>query len=469
MASRITDIALSPSLQVTKGSLITRHYLKRAMLATGFLVALGRILLLVKSYAVNVFFADQWKFDEATLFGSHSLWQAFRWQHGPHRQGLGAILQICLDPMIRWNSRYEAFGIVLVLSSSAISALLLKRRLLGGLDYWDVAIPFLFLTPVQYEAVLISANPSHGPLPVLLSLLFCLAWVIAEGLPRYALISAIDVLLVYTGFGLLFGLITPLLLGLDFWKNRKAGALVALGFSIAVLASFFLGYRHDTGVTCSLTLHNPLHYGLFAAFMLSTFVGVQPVYHLAPAVITGTALLLVFVLTFVSVLVKGYRNASKVYVVVSILLGYTLLFCFATAYGRICLGLSAAQGSRYMCYLSLGFFGLYLSARAVTERFGGALFTILAVGLVLLSSVGLSTQDWNTMKSLRDGRARWVSCYKSTHDVERCDSKAGFPIFWSPEPPELRTKLDLLEARRLNLFSPDAHGGIAVTRSGDPK
>src|SRR5438067_904303 len=96
---------------------------KYVFLIVAFAVACFKIFRLVYLYAVNVFVADQWDFNNGTLFQRHSILQAFRWQHGPHRQGLGAILQLLFEPLIRWNSRYEAFGIALILSCSAIAEL----------------------------------------------------------------------------------------------------------------------------------------------------------------------------------------------------------------------------------------------------------------------------------------------------------------------------------------------------------
>jgi hypothetical protein len=39
-----------------------------------------RLLPLISCYALNVFFMDQWDFNQATLFQKHSLWEMFRWR-----------------------------------------------------------------------------------------------------------------------------------------------------------------------------------------------------------------------------------------------------------------------------------------------------------------------------------------------------------------------------------------------------
>ena len=91
-----------------------------------YLLLGARFFGLIRQYAVNVLFWDQWDFDDATVFQHHSLWEMFRWEHAPHRQGLGALLQKLIEPWIHWNGRYEAFGIGAIIFSAAVLALLLR-------------------------------------------------------------------------------------------------------------------------------------------------------------------------------------------------------------------------------------------------------------------------------------------------------------------------------------------------------
>ena|SRR5690348_12606665 len=88
----------------------------------------ARLLMLISRYSVNVFFMDQWEFNEATLFQHHSLWEMFRWQHGPHRQGLGAIVAYLIEPLFHWNSRSDSLlaGIIVILA--AAYALYVKKK-----------------------------------------------------------------------------------------------------------------------------------------------------------------------------------------------------------------------------------------------------------------------------------------------------------------------------------------------------
>src|ERR1700739_1949559 len=152
------------------------------------LILVVRLLLQVSHYAVNIFFSDQWDLYNATLFEKHSLWEMFRWQHGPHRLGLGALLSKLAESHFRWNSRTEAFLATAIITVAALCALYLKTRLWGSLTIFDIAIPVIFFTPTQYESLWVTPDFAHGPLPLFLVVLYCLALTCARALTRYALV-----------------------------------------------------------------------------------------------------------------------------------------------------------------------------------------------------------------------------------------------------------------------------------------
>src|ERR1700726_3731631 len=69
------------------------------LVSIAFVLYAGRMFRLISRYAVNVFFSDQWDFNNTTLFARQSLWGMFYAQHGPHRQGLGALFERMVDPL----------------------------------------------------------------------------------------------------------------------------------------------------------------------------------------------------------------------------------------------------------------------------------------------------------------------------------------------------------------------------------
>src|SRR5262249_24186823 len=161
-------------------------------------------------------------------------------------------------------------------------ALYLKYRLFGELRIFDLCIPLIFLTPLQYEAVLITANLTQGPLPLLLLLAYCGAWMISSPGLRYGLLLFVNCLAIHTGYCFFLGLITPMALGLDYYaarrrsENGKWGFLIAEVASLASLGIFFIHYRFTTEVDCSPNLWvKPLDYLEFILLLFGGILGLK--------------------------------------------------------------------------------------------------------------------------------------------------------------------------------------------------
>ncbi len=146
-----------------------KHYLPHVLVVGTYLLLRAQLFSLISLYAVNVLFSDQWEFDDAPLFQHHFIWEMFRWQHGQQRQGLGALSQKLIEPYITGIPAMN-FGIGAIIVIAALVALLLKMRLYGAIRYSEVVIPCLFLTPRRWESVVLTANPTHAFLPLLLIL-----------------------------------------------------------------------------------------------------------------------------------------------------------------------------------------------------------------------------------------------------------------------------------------------------------
>ena len=58
-------------------------------------------------FAANMMYWDQWDF-YARLFTNSDLFQIFRYQHGPHRQGLGGLLIALVAALTNWDSRGDS-------------------------------------------------------------------------------------------------------------------------------------------------------------------------------------------------------------------------------------------------------------------------------------------------------------------------------------------------------------------------
>jgi hypothetical protein len=431
-----------------------------------FILYTGRMFRLISRYAVNIFFSDQWDFNNGTLFYKHTLWQIFTWQHGPHRQGLGGLFEKMVDPLSGWNSRTESFVVGGVIVVAALSAMWLRRRLFGNFSLFDIVIPAIVFIPGQWATWFSVANFAHGPFPLLLILLYCLAWSSNTPAVKYSLVLFINLLTIYTGFGLFVGVLTPILLVLDYWASTPGSRLsktylaTVLLASVASLGSFFIDYKIRPTADCfSFQPQSPISYLKFVALMFANFFGIG---HLPlPARLLGTmimAVLVAVVVTLIWWLLEQQRpnveprDRNRVLIIVC-LTAYTLLFCINTAYGRLCLGLHAALQSRYVIYLEPAILGLYfflVGLRHTVAR------NLLLSGFLIAVVAASLHRDRIAMGVSRDIKQTWKTCYLQTENITECDKVAGFPIY-SPSPQQiqrshLQQKLEYLKKTRQNLY-----------------
>ena len=435
------------------------------IVAAAFLLYAARSFQLISSYAVNIFFSDQWEFNDATLFQNHSLWQMFAWQHGPHRQGLGALFAKLVDPPFKWNSRFDSFLVGGIVVLAALCALWLKKRLYGRLSVTDVVIPAILFTPGQWETLVLTPNFAHGPFPLLLIIFYCLAWTVENALVRYPLILFINFVTIYTGFGFFLGLLTPILLILDYWTSSaearlmKTSLVASLIVSLVSFGSFFLGYRFNADLDCfSFQPQSPLSYVVYVALMCANFFAVKGT-HAVPQIV-GLTIVVAFLasaaiaarrLLSMKGMALDTAEQRRSLIVITLTI-YAFLFCVSTAYGRLCGGLWSAQSSRYVIYLELGVLGLYFQLLNSRQ---GSKQKLLLTGLlaaVITASFAFAT-DRDEMTYFRYVKQEWKACYIQSEDITGCNRLVGFPIFsHAPERTRLQEKLQYLKHVRENLY-----------------
>lgn len=420
-----------------------------------FIFCAGRFLWIIQTYSVNVFIGDQWDYNEPLLFHRQSAWTIFRWQCSPWRQGLGGLLSAWTGQLTHWDSRYESFIAGILIITACLLALYLKVRVSGKVTAWDALIPLFVLTPVQYETIVGVTHFSHGPLPLLFVLAFCVAWTIRAPKLKYAVLLPLTFASTYTGFGMFIGLLCPLALTLDMWTRRpemsnseKRSSAIALTLASLSLASFLIGYKTVDGVCPLHGFQNPLHYFLFAAFMFANFVGLKVPLALVPSILGGSALLLFVMGMFIFAIRKRQ-------IIPLILISYSLLFAVGAAHGRMCLGLAAAVGSRYMIYLVPAFLGIYLlvsgySCLIQDRAVSTAMLSILTI-LAVLSSLTINSVDRKDMTEFWQHRLEWRQCYLAEHNLSLCNQRTGATMYTYPD--RIQEKINFLEAHQLNLFS----------------
>jgi hypothetical protein len=70
---------------------------------------------LVRRYAVNILYWDQWD-SCSPLFNKSNLWDVFSWPHGPHLQGIGLVVTRWVYDASGWNTIVESYYIVSLLA-----------------------------------------------------------------------------------------------------------------------------------------------------------------------------------------------------------------------------------------------------------------------------------------------------------------------------------------------------------------
>ena len=422
---------------------------------------LARLVAFTRHYAVDILFRDQWDLS-GPLFSGASPWRVFDLQHGPHRQGLGGLVSWGLAVATRWDSRAEALAAVAIAALAVVAALWLRRRLFGALTCSDVVIPLLLLSRLQYEVLAGPTNLSHGPLPVLLAVLLCLAWTLPTRPARYGTVLFLNFLAVFTGFGMFLGAITPVLLALDAWAawragNRRAaaGAGAALGVALLTVAAFFAGYTITPAAACPhapcpAAWTAPRDAGLmFAnAFGLKWYDGAGPIVGIV--LLACAAVVLVHHARRLTRREPAAEQASRS---ASILLGFSLLFVLGAAAGRFQLGAPAAGASRYYLYVATGLLGLYVHLLTVRRTAVRRTGLALAVAGAALAGLHLTGADADTVARLSRGKREWKRCYVATESIAGCDRATGFVIYPRPEATGLAAKLDYLKRNQLNLYA----------------
>jgi hypothetical protein len=410
----------------------------------------------INRYASNVLYYDAWDYYQP-LFDERSVWAMFPRQHGPVRQGLGGVLLGVVAKATDWNTRADSFAVGIAIALALVAAFVAKKRMGIPLTPADALLPLLFLNLSQVESLVVVANPAHGAMPLLLGMLYVLAWTMPDRRWTYATVCVLNFFMIHTGFSIFIGLVTPALLLIDAYRNWREQhriawePLAAFGVALLSLAIFFRGWVFEPSIDCFEFPHSrPLEYVWFVALMFARFLGVVQAGDFG--VFLGTLLLIVLISVVVQHLIRLVRSPIRDTRSIAIVaLGtWTLIFCANAAVGRVCAGLGGAQMSRYATLMIPGFFALYLHIVTMAEPLRARVLPVFATLVVTLPLMNWRA-DIDFGRRYAAGKQQWVDCYRAAHDVTTCDAAVRFSVYPTPT---IREKLDYLEKNRLNLFAP---------------
>ena len=418
-----------------------------------------RQLELVNTHAVNMMYSDQFDIYQPMFLGQ-GWWDTFALQHGPHREGAGLVVTRILAAASGWNTRWDAFAASAVMILAAAIALRLARRF--GIPRTSLvlaAVPLLFFNVHQYEIFVGAANLSYGSMPMALFMGYCLSWFLGDTRARLSAVAVLTFLLIFTGFGLFVGLLTPPLLAVEAvqaWRARErpraalaVGALAASGLGWALFAR---GYTFQPAVAgFRFPYERPLEYAVFVGRMLGNFFGTEALsaWQLVLGIAAAASLAAMAAWNAVRVVSRGVA-ANPRNVVLFCLSAFTLLFCANCAVGRVFTGPIAPLAPRYASLLIPGGLAFLLQLSLLGPP-GRVAWVAIAYAALLVPATAVRHPDevyganWYA-----DGRRAWRAAYLATHDETKADQLSHFSVY----PVPLAERLGFLERNRLNLFLP---------------
>ncbi len=428
------------------------------------LIVMIRWWILVDRYSINILYWDQWYFYEA-FFKNCDIWRIFSWQHGPHRQGISFVITKIIATLSGWNTRVECFSIAIDIFIAMCCAVVLKKRLIGSLSWADITIPLMFLTPLQWEVFTVP-NLSHSSAPLLLLILYSLAWTIPLLPLRYLLVLVLNFFMIYTGFGIFIGLITPILfvvetlIALRIGHKVKALYLFAGIFvSLVSAASFFIGYKFNPA-TPNFKFPAPqfwIVYPRFVGSLLASFFGVKSSFFGVQLFgFSLAALMLVIVIFHIQRLRKLSKNYEKYHReiafsrIIIILISFTLFFCVFCAIGRAA---TDPVSSRYVTLLIPGFFAIYLHvAGNISEPLKKNMLHMIVLSLILVFLVFNEYDPHSLSYYYNAKKIQWKFYYLKTENIEETTRICNFRIVPDAKAIDLKGKLEYLKRRKLNLY-----------------
>ncbi len=431
-----------------------------AFVAGAFVVCLIRLAGFVEADAVNVFFEDQWDFLRP-LFERRGPLSCFFWQHGPHRQGLGGVIDWFLFNATGWNNCSEAWAAFVVLSLATIVAIALAVRLRGHLSWIDASFPLLILSPIHWETMVLTPNLAHSILPLLLTLLLAYVWGPAGPACRIIGACVFGTLALFTGFGSCCFPVVVCLAFLLLLRPGNAAAptgrrqLLAILIVLAVAsAGFALGYHWNPAVPgWRFPVPEWWDYPRFCALMFTGLIGWRTIS--IPSTIVGFAMLSLVTAAFVVAATAIWRRrATPRLQAVFVLIGTSLVYAVLTAIGRLPITLQAAFMWRYATLMTPALCGLVLAFEGIGASRGPGFRSAFIVGWLALSCV-----IWSDLKPERYGAAiaeakkQWAVSYLRTHDLDAANRSSGFAVYSpSPASPEVAAHLRWLEKQHLSFF-----------------
>ncbi len=412
----------------------------------------------VDRYSANVMVMDQWDFYKP--MAGTTWWGDFDEQHGPHRMGVGMLLTRKLADISHMNTRWDSFAVSFLLMGATALAMALAWLCGVRQPLAMLAIPLLFLNRRQYQHFVTGTDISHAGMPMFMFMLYCLCWFVRLGSLRLILLTVLTFCLIFTGFGIFVGVITPVILFIEAVQSARAkqylrclmivGSLVLVGASWGLFFSNY-NFAQATANTNVMQQKPTDIVNLFAAMLANNFAirgDDQTVVLFGLAVAAILTCLCAY--HGLRLMVNGVLNERRS-VVIFCLSAYTLIYCADTAAGRAYLGWRAAAGaSRYITLMVPGGLAILLQLATLKPVKMALGLSVAYAVFIAWGSLALTTTELADVNQFHDGLLRWKDAYLMTHDDVAATKQSGFVLY--PTPGAISDRLVYLEQHHLNMF-----------------
>lgn len=450
--------AVSPSAPNLSPSRDLRPLLGFIAVAVAYVACLIRLVGFAQDCAVDLLFDDLW--DALTpLFKGEGPLQAFLYQHGPPRMGLGGLLEYFLYRATHWDVRAVSWAAVVVLAFAGIAAVFLATRLRGNLRWTDLGFPLLILTPIHWESMTLTPSLAAMILPLFLTIGSALAWSVNDKRVQSLAVITLGALNLFTGYGVCSGPVLFMLAALILIRPTRSHARVGRRTAIAILCGMFAsaalyahGYEWMPAVPgWKFPVSNWWDYPRFVALMFTSLAGLRSLS--ASAHLVGALLLCLTLFVFTRASLNLWRSRDTPRdLAVWVLTGTSLSYGAMTAVGRLPVSIEGAFMFRYATLMTPAIIGLGLAADEWTSDLSLKRFLPCAW-------VALTVVMWSNFAPERHGQAiavaktKWISSYLATHDLKAANAASNFWVYYpAPESPMIQQRLRWLEENHLSFF-----------------
>lgn len=420
-----------------------------------FFVLSSYLIWVVGSMSSNLPFSDQIDIFFGYLKNQDAV-TLFLQQHGPHRQGLGAIVMSHTLSLMNWNFSVISYITAVAMILSAYIFMLSNERYSIS---WIVriAIISLLLSLGSGELLTVTPNISHSSLPILFS--FIIFYLIIKGgavsEKKQIIIVLVAVVSLFTGFGVFLFLaylavLTLMLLNQLFFRGESSIKIivcyVVIYIVMALSASiFFMNYSSSTAEGCAPSaIHNLWNVLIYSFNVTSIIYGGSNLGGLSAPI--GFFQVLLFAVISVVCAFRLVKTGDGFAAGVLVLTLVSMSFILNVAVGRHCLGGDSAFASRYYPLSSLGVIGVLLAIDRYLQGTFSLISKVLATSVFVLNISIVFPSGMNLMQGFYSHKNNFLLCMKDSRSLNLCNELYNL----YPNSERLQIFSDLVQSTRRN-------------------